>query len=207
MAELALRRTDFTAPAPPLFARRTLQGEVSDAVSSLIVRGSITMDAGERASAANQLALLGCSVSARLAFKSGLRKAAIESIDTSALAAELARASRGPVADALFSASMDCLSSGGYCETRAAGAMASALARNVTDSAVPGAVESALRLLKSRDKSVREAGSRVLISLCRHPSTDPREIAELAYDTGTKEGCFAAETALRMPPKIIDVPG
>jgi len=207
MTELAVWRKPAPLPAAqPFRMRPTVVGSVSDSVSSLIVRGSLSADTAERAACASSIATLGGATGSRLAFKSALRKAASESIDRRQLANALSRAARGAAADSLFFASLDVVRDGPYGASKSAGAIAVALARNLSGKSVDGAVSETLRLLRSPSREARGVASALVVALCRHPLTDVREVAELSYDSGTSEGREAEKAALMLPQKVIDMP-
>lgn len=210
MGELALlhKSKQNAQSGPQVFFRQsqTLVGSVSDSVSGTVIRGSLTDNAEERSSCARMICSLGGSASSRIAFRKALRSAASEYVDIRPLANELSRIARGPVADAFMGAALDLLQNGDARLSRMAGDVGSALARNMSDTQLKTALQSALRLLNSPDNHVREAASRIVVSFCKHPSTDARHIAELAYDSGSAEGLDAAKKALMLPPKIIDMP-
>jgi hypothetical protein len=207
MAEVALARATFTYSSAPAFASRPpIMASAVDSASSLIIRGSLAQCRDERASCARELACLGGSTSSRIAFRNALRTAADESIDTRLLARELCAAVAGTqTADALFMASIDCIRDGSRQLCTAAGEMASALAPGLTEYGLGAATRDTIKLLSSGSRHARESAGQALVALCRHHATDVRELAELAYDTGTVEGVSAARSALLLPPKVITV--
>lgn len=207
LAVLAIKRP-VVQPGPQAYFSRsqTLVGSVSDSLSGAIIRGSLTDNLVERTSCARELCSAGGSSSSRIAFRKAIRSAAAEYIDARPLINEVSRIAKGPVADALVGAALDCLQHGDSNLSRLSGDIGSALARSVTEGSLNVSLQSALRLLKSPERHVREAASRFVFSFCKHHATDARHIAELAYDSGTPEGLDVAKRALSLPPKVIDMP-
>ncbi len=193
-------------PQGPDFRRPAMASAITDSVSALIIRCSLAPSAEERTLAARSLLALGGTVSARLAFRSGLRKACEESVDMKPLAASLAACSRDcGSAEALFGSCMDCIRSGERGQSEAGALLGSALARRLDDRSALQAVDACLRSLGGPDLHARRGAAKVLLALARHPATDERRLISLALDQGTAEAEDLARKAAALPPKVIDV--
>ena len=182
---------------------RTLGGSISDSVSSMIIRGSLSHLPEEREAAARSLLSLGDSVSARIAFRNGLRKACEESLDVRPLASALASLAHCP--SSLFGACVDSVRSGDWRLSAAGAELGSALARRLDDDSALAAVDECLRMLGSHDMPARRGAGKLLLALAKHPATDNHAMAGRARDSGTKEAEDFALKASSLPPKVIDV--